>query len=108
MSFNINMSNSGEEGIQTIFGKNDDGKSFSLKIDSATQEEKDICDNFISVVGMHSFVSISNSSHNFTLLGYVLVDGVDDDIVNIDYKTLSSSKKAKINAFANLLNSIAI
>lgn len=107
MSFNVNISNSGEGGLETVFGKTGDGKSFSLNLDQATPEQQQICINFLNLVGAHSFVSILNSTHNFMLIGYVIVSGADEETVEVDYATLSTTNKGKINAFANLLDSIA-
>jgi hypothetical protein len=41
------------------------------------------------------------------ILAYVVVSGADEEIVEIDYNKLSNTNKGKINAFANLLDSLA-
>lgn len=107
MSFNVNITNSGDTGLETVFGKTQNGKSFSLNLDQATPEQQAICANFLNLVGAHSFVSILNSAHNFMILAYVVVSGADEEIVEIDYNKLSNTNKGKINAFANLLDSLA-
>lgn len=107
MSFNVNITNSGDAGLETVFGKTQDGKSFSLDLDKATPEQQETCVSFLNLVGAHSFVNILNSAHNFMIVGYVIVSGADEETVDVDYATLSNIDKGKINAFANLLESIA-
>lgn len=107
MSFNINITNSGTANIEAVFGKTADMKSFNLDLDKATPEQQEICSSFLNLVGAHTTVSIINSAHDFTIVGYVIVEGADDESVEVDYSALSNVNKGKINAFANLLNSIA-
>lgn len=107
MSFIVQMGNSGSAGTEAVFGSTADYKSFSLNLDQASAEDQKICSDFFALVGGHTTVNILNSTHDFEDCNYVVVSGVEIDIVEIDYSTLSNINKGKINAFANLLKSIA-
>jgi hypothetical protein len=107
MSFTVLMGNSGEPNAELVFGMTTDYKSFNLDIDQATPEQQKICTDFFELVGGHAAVSILNSAHNFEDCNYVVVSGVETDAVDVDYSTLSNINKGKINAFANLLTSLA-
>jgi len=107
MSFYVTMGNSGSAGTEAVFGSTEDYKSFNLDLDQATPEEQEICANFFALVGGHATVIILNSAHDFKDCNYVVVSGVETDVVDVDYTALSNINKGKINAFANLLKSIA-
>ena len=107
MSFIVQMGNSGSAGTEAVFGSTADYKSFSLNLDQASAEEQEICANFFALVGGHATVNIINSAHDFEDCNYVVVSGVETDVVDVDYTALSNINKGKINAFANLLKSIA-
>lgn len=107
MSFTVLMGNSGEPNAELTFGTTIDYKSFSLDIDQATPEQQKICTDFFALVGGHATVTVLNSSHEFIDCNYIVVSGVETDAVDVDYATLSNINKGKINAFANLLVSIA-
>ena len=107
MSFTVMMSNSAPATTEAVFGMTDDQKHFSLDLDKATADEQKICANFFALVGGHATVNILNSNHNFEDCNYVVVSGVETDVVDVDYSALSNTNKGKINAFANLLVSIA-
>ena len=101
------MSNSAPATTEAVFGATEDYKSFNLNLDQATAEQQKICADFFALVGGHATVNILNSAHDFQDCNYVVVSGVETDIVDVDYSTLTTAKKGKINAFANLLVSIA-
>ena len=107
MSFIVDMGNSGDVMTEAVFGSTTDYKSFNLDIDQATPAQQEICSNFFSLVGGHVTVNILNSAHDFEDCAYVVVSGVESDAVDVDYTSLSNINKGKINAFANLLVSIA-
>lgn len=107
MSFIVNMGNTGDLGNELVFGSTADYKSFSLNLDQATSDQQQICANFFALVGGHVTVNILNSAHDFEDCNYVVVSGVETDVVEVDYSSLSNVNKGKINAFANLLKSIA-
>lgn len=107
MSFIVIMGNSGDIGTEAVFGSTEDYKGFSLNLDQATEEQQQICANFLALVGGHVTVNILNSAHDFVDCNYVVVSGVETDVVDVDYSALSNTNKGKINAFANLLVSIA-
>lgn len=101
------MGNSAPATTEAVFGSTDDYKSFSLNLDKATPEQQETCANFFALVGGHATVDILNSAHNFQDCNYVVVSGVATDMVEVDYSALSNINKGKINAFANLLKSLA-
>lgn len=107
MSFIVDMGNTGDLNNELVFGTTEDYKSFSLDLDQAKPEEQEICANFFALVGGHATVNILNSSHDFQDCNYVVVSGVETDVVDVDYSSLSNANKGKINAFANLLKEIA-
>ena len=107
MSFTVLMGNSGDANAELTFGTTIDNKPFSLDIDQATPEQQKICTDFFALVGGHATVNILNSAHDFEDCTYVVVSGVETDVVDVDYTSLSNINKGKINAFANLLVSIA-
>lgn len=107
MSFIVMMGNTGNLGNELVFGTTEDYKSFYLDLDQATPDQQEICANFFALVGGHATVNIINSAHNFQDCNYVVVSGVATDIADVDYSSLSNINKGKINAFANLLVSIA-
>ena len=107
MSFTVLMGNSGEPNSELVFGTTADYKSFNLDIDQATPEQQKICIDFFALVGGHAAVNILNSAHDFQDCNYIVVSGVEIDVVDVDYTALSNINKGKINAFANLLVSIA-
>jgi hypothetical protein len=107
MSFTVMMGNSAPATTEAVFGSTEDYKSFSLNLDQATPEDQKICTDFLALVGGHATVNILNSDHDFQDCNYVVVSGVETDIVDVDYSALTAAKKGKINAFANLLKSIA-
>ena len=107
MSFTIMMGNSAPATTEAVFGSTTDYKSFNLDIDQATPEQQKICTDFFGLVGGHATVNILNSNHDFNDCSYIVVLGVETDIVDVDYTSLSNINKGKINAFANLLVSIA-
>lgn len=106
MSFIVTMGNSTPATTKAVFG-NVDLKSFYLDLDQATTNQQNVCSEFFNLVGGHVMVNIINSQYNFDDCNYVLVDGIDGEIVEIDYAVLSTSDKQKINAFADLLKSLA-
>lgn len=106
MSFIVTMANSTPATTKAVFG-NVDFKSFYLDLDQATTNDKNVCTEFFNLVGGHVLVNIINSQYNFDDCNYVLVDGIDEEIVEIDYSVLTTSDKQKINAFADLLKSLA-
>ena len=107
MSFIVMMGNSAPETTEAVFGHTVDFKMFNLNLDQATPEEQEVCANFFALVGGHATVTILNSAHDFEDVNYIVVSGVETDVVEVDYSTLSNTNKGKINAFANLLKSIA-
>lgn len=107
MSFTVLMGNSGEPNSELAFGTTIDYKPFNLDIDQATPEQQKICTDFFALVGGHAAVTIINSAHEFIDCNYIVVSGVVDDVVEVNYSALSNINKGKINAFANLLVSIA-
>lgn len=107
MSFIVDMGNTGDLNNELVFGSTNDYKGFSLDIDQATSEQQKICTDFFALVGGHVTVNILNSAHDFEDCAYVVVSGVETDVVDVDYSALSNINKGKINAFANLLNEIA-
>lgn len=107
MSFTVLMGNSGDPNSELTFGTTIDYKPFNLDIDQATPEQQEICTNFFALVGGHAAVTIINSAHEFIDCNYIVVSGVVDDVVEVDYSSLSNINKGKINSFANLLVSIA-
>jgi len=107
MSFTVLMGNSGEPESELVFGTTIDYKSFNLDIDQATPAQQQICTNFFALVGGHGAVTIINSAHEFIDCNYIVVAGVVDDTAEVDYSALSNINKGKINAFANLLTSLA-
>lgn len=107
MSFIVLMGNSGDLNNELVFGQTEEHKGFSLDIDQATPEQQKICTDFFALVGGHVTVNIINSSHKFVDCNYIVVSGVESDVVDIDYSALSNTNKGKINAFANLLTTLA-
>ena len=107
MSFTIMMGNSAPATTEAVFGSTTDYKSFNLNLDQVPATQQEICANFFALVGGHATVNILNSNHDFQDCNYVVVSGVETDIVDVDYSALSNINKGKINAFANLLVSIA-
>ena len=107
MSFIVTMGNSAPATTEAVFGNTDDFKQFYLNLDQATPDQQKICADFFALVGGHSGINIINSQHNFEDCSYVVVSGVDTEVVDVDYSSLSTTNKGKINAFANLLKSIA-
>lgn len=101
------MGNSGDVMTEAVFGSTTDYKSFNLNIDQATPEQQQICANFFALVGGHATVNILNSTHDFEDCTYVVVSGVETDVLDVDYTSLSNIDKGKINAFASLLKEIA-
>ena len=107
MSFIVDMGNSGDVMTEAVFGSTTDYTPFYLDIDQATPEQQKICTDFFALVGGHATVNILNSAHDFEDCTYIVVSGVETDVVDVDYTSLSNINKGKINAFANLLVSIA-
>jgi hypothetical protein len=107
MSFIVQMGNSGDVNTEAVFGATEDFKPFYLDLDQAPATQQKICTDFFALVGGHVTVNILNSAHNFEDCNYVVVSGVETDVVDVDYSALSNINKGKINAFANLLVSIA-
>ena len=107
MSFTIMMGNSAPATTEAVFGSTTDYKSFNINLDQATPEQQKICADLLALVGGHATVNILNSNHDFNDCTYIVVSGVEIDIVDVDYSALSNINKGKINAFANLLVSIA-
>lgn len=101
------MANSGNGTAECVFGMTENSKPFNLNLDQATAEQQRICANFFELTEGHSLIDIINSSYEFNDCTYVVPSGVSLPILTIDYKSLSTTKKGKINAFANLLISIA-
>lgn len=100
------MGNSTPATTEAVFG-NTETNAFYLDLDQATEEQQKICADFLALVGGHVQVNIINSDHNFNDCNYVVVNGIDGEVVEVDYASLSTTKKGKINAFANLLISLA-
>ena len=107
MSFIVDMGNTGDLNNELVFGSTNDYKGFNLDLDQATPEQQEICANFFALVGGHVTVNILNSAHDFEDCAYVVVSGVETDVVDVDYSSLSNINKGRINAFANLLKSLA-
>ena len=101
------MGNTGILNKEIVFGSTQDYKPFNLDLDQATPAQQQICANFFALVGGHATVNILNSAHNFEDCNYVVASGVESDVVDVDYSALSNINKGKINAFANLLISLA-
>ncbi len=101
------MGNTGDLNNELVFGSTEDYKPFSLDLDQAPADQQEICANFFALVGGHATVNILNSAHDFEDCAYVVVSGVETDVVDVDYTSLSNINKGKINSFANLLKSLA-
>jgi len=108
MSFIVTMSNSSPATTEVVFGTTD-FKSFYLDLDHATADQQKICADFFALVGGHTTINILNSAHNFDDCNYIVVSGVQEDtsVIDVDYSSYSTTNKGKINAFANLLKSLA-
>lgn len=109
MAFSINMGEAipGTEVIESVLGQTEDFKRFFLNLETATAEQQKTCSNFLALVGGHATVNITNSAHDFNDVTFIAAGTVELDIVEVDYKSLTSANKGKINAFAELLKSIA-
>lgn len=107
MSFLVSMGNSEPATTEAVFGITNEYKSFNLNLDQATPEQQQICATFFGFIGGHASINIINSAHSFIDCTYIVVSGVDEQFVEIDYAKLSNTNKGKINGFANLLKSIA-
>ncbi len=97
----------GTEVIESVLGQTEDFKRFFLNLETATPEQQKICANFLALVGGHATVEIINSAHDFNDVTFIAAGTVELDVVEVDYKSLTSANKGKINAFAELLKSIA-
>jgi hypothetical protein len=100
------MGNSTPATTEAVFGSVD-FKSFYLDLDQATPDQQKICADFFALVGGHASVNIINSQHDFDDCNYVVVNGIETDAVEVDYSSLTATKKGKINNFANLLKDLA-
>lgn len=107
MSFLISGGNSTPSTTKSVFGMTDDCKMFNLDLNTATVEQQNICEDFFSLIGYHSSINIINSGYNFEDCNYVIVDGVDNEEIEIDYLSLTNEQKEKINIFASLLIEIS-
>lgn len=107
MSFIVTIANSGNDSTECVFGMTENNKPFNLNLDQATVEQQRICVNFLELTEGYSLAEIINSPYDFNDCTYVVPSGVTLPILTINYKDLSTIKKGKINAFANLLISIA-
>lgn len=109
MAFSINMGQAVPEQqiLEAISVGTEDFKRGFLNLETATPEQQKICANFLALVGGHATVEIINSAHDFTDVIFVAAGTIELDIVEVDYKSLTSANKGKINAFAELLKSIA-
>ena len=100
------MGNSGEPNAELVFGTTSDYKIFNLDIDRATPDQREICINFFALVGGHAAVTIINSAYEFIDCNYIVVSGVDNDAVEVDYSILSIVDKNIIDTFVELLQSM--
>jgi hypothetical protein len=106
MGFIVTMGNSFPATTKAVFG-NVDFKSFYLDLNEATTQQKAICSDFLNIVGGHFSINIINSNYNFDDCNYVLENGIDEEITEVDYSQLTTQDQNKINLFANLLKSLA-
>lgn len=106
MSFIVTMGNGSSTDIECLFGSTFDFKPFNLDISLASDEQKNICNNFFTLVGNHASVYINNSPYDFNDFNYIIVGAVESDIVNIDYSVLSPDNKNIIDEMNNLINSL--
>lgn len=107
MSFLISGGNSTPSTTKSVFGMTDDCRMFNLDLNVATAEQQKIYEDFFFVIGYHSSINIINSGYNFEDCSYVIVDGVDNEEIEIDYLSLTNEQKEKINIFASLLIEIS-
>lgn len=101
------MGNSAPSTTQAVFGMTSDYKSFNIDLNNVTPEQKKICEDFFYVVGAHSSVNIINSSYNFEDFSYVVLSGVDNELVDLDYQTLSNEDKEKINTLYDFITEVS-
>jgi hypothetical protein len=107
MSFLVSMGNSTPATTQAVFGMTSDYKQFNINLNGVNPEQQKIFEDFFVVVGGHSIVNILNSPYDFEDCSYIVVTGVDQELVYVDYVTLSNEDKEVINKFANLVTEIA-
>lgn len=105
MSFNLSISQNVEAEFNSLFGRTSDSKYFNVVFD--TDEKKNILSDFLSVVGLNSFIGITGSQYGFSMIGCTVLDAVNDEISSIDYSKMTKVKKGKVDAFAELLISVA-
>lgn len=109
MAFSISMGQAvpSQQILELVSVGTEDFKRGLLSLDDSSSDQKKIFNNFLSVVGCYATVNIINSEHNFTDVIVVANKTIELDIIDVDYSSLTPAKRAKIDAFAGLLLSIA-
>ena len=106
MNFLIMMGNSVDLNTKFLFGSTHDFRPFNLDINLATDAQKNICDNFFSLVGGSVSINIINSPYDFNDFNYITNSGINIDINSLDYSVLSYNDKNIIDEMVNLINSL--
>jgi hypothetical protein len=81
--------------------------SYYFEIDKASDADKKIVIDFISVIGKHFSVIINNfTDDNLYEINIVIPEDADTEEKSLDYSTLTAAKKNKVNAFIGLITSL--
>lgn len=103
MSFSVNVSNSENVDKNVVFGTTNDWKSFNLDLNQLSEENKQLYQDFLSIIGLFVTVIIENGPSVIEDCTFITPQEVDIDINQIDFESLDISQKDKIVNFCNLL-----
>jgi hypothetical protein len=81
---------------------------FHLDLDESSVAEKNTVDDFLGVIGSHSIVHVTNiPSQDFFEANIVIPGEADLEESTLDYLSLSTEDKEKVESFMALLEAIA-
>ena len=82
--------------------------NYYLDLTTASDEDKKIVNDFLTVIGEHLTVNLLNAPISVDVDTNIIIPGVADlESIDLDYETLTPAKKTKTDLYISLIQSLS-
>lgn len=84
-----------------------DQKNYYLDLSTASASDKKIVNDFLAIIGTHISVELLDYTEEIQVETNIIIPGETDlETITIEYPSLATTKKGKVDAYINLLKSL--